>query len=250
MLESLDGGTITAVVTAFLIAGVVKGALGMGLPTISVAIMGIALGLREAIPVLMIPSFLANLWQFTRPGPVLPLFKRFGMMNLAACIGIWLGTILLFRIDPAVINTLFGGVVILYAVLNLTRVEFTLAPQREPLLGPPVGFFSGLLSGVSGSLLLPVAVYLQALKLEKDTFVQAVGLSLFIGTVIWALSLYAEGAMTPEAWTLSALAVPPILIGMAIGQWLRGRIPEAKFRTAIYIILILLSANLIRKGVL
>ena len=95
-----------------------------------------------------------------------------------------------------------------------------------------------------------MAVFLQALKLDKDTFVQAVGLSPFIGTVIWAISLYSEGTMNADAWILSAIAVPPILVGMVIGQWLRGRIPEAQFRTAIYIILILLSANLIRKGLL
>lgn len=243
-----DAETAGAVIAAFLIAGVVKGALGMGLPTISLAIMGIALGLREAIPVLMIPSFLANLWQFTRPGPILPLFKRFGLLNLLACLGIWAGTVLLFRIDPAIINTLFGSVVILYAVLNLLKVEFIIPPGREKLFAPPVGFLSGLLSGVSGSLLLPVVVYLQALKLEKDMFVQAVGLSLFIGTVAWAASLDAEGAMTPDAWILSAIAVPPILIGMTIGQWLRGRIPDNTFRTAVYVILILLSANLVRKG--
>ena len=95
-----------------------------------------------------------------------------------------------------------------------------------------------------------MAVYLQALKLDKDTFEQAVGLSLFIGTVIWAICLYSEGAMTADAWILSAIAVPPILVGMVLGQWLRDRIPEAQFRTAIYIILTLLSANLIRKGLL
>ena len=56
-------------------------------------------------------------------------------MNLAACIGIWLGTIFLLRIDTVIINSLFGSVVILYALLNLTRLEFTLEPGREPLSG-------------------------------------------------------------------------------------------------------------------
>ena len=135
MLETLEGDTVATVVIAFLVASGVKGALGMGLPTISVAIMDKAVGLREAIPVLMIPSFLTNLWQGTWPGPVMPLFKRLGMMNLAACIGIWLGTIFLIRIDTVIINSLFGSVVILYALLNLTRVEFTLEPGREPLFG-------------------------------------------------------------------------------------------------------------------
>ena len=87
MLDTLEGGTVATVIIAFLVASVVKGALSMGLPTISIAIIGVALGLREAIPVLMIPSFLANLWQSNRPGPVMPLFKHFGMMNPAACWG-------------------------------------------------------------------------------------------------------------------------------------------------------------------
>ncbi|MEE3094273.1 MAG: hypothetical protein VX340_09305 [Pseudomonadota bacterium] len=77
MLETLEGDTVATVVIAFLVAGIFKGALGMGLPKISVAIMVVALGLCEATPVLMIPLFLANLWQGTRPGPVMPLFKRF-----------------------------------------------------------------------------------------------------------------------------------------------------------------------------
>ena len=135
MLDTLEGGTVATVIVAFLVASVVKGALSMGLPTISIAIIGVALGLREAIPVLMIPSFLANLWHSNRPGPVMPLLKHFGMMNLAACIGIWLGTILLFRIDTVIINSLFGSIVMLYALLNLTRVEFTLESGREPLSG-------------------------------------------------------------------------------------------------------------------
>jgi len=57
-----------------------------------------------------------------------------------------------------------------------------------------------------------------------------------------------EGAMTQEAWTLSALALAPTLVGMVIGQKLRGRVPEAKFRTGVYLVLIVLAANLIRKG--
>ena len=54
--------------------------------------------------------------------------------------------------------------------------------------------------------------------------------------------------MTGEAWILSAIAVPPILAGMTVGQWLRGRITDTKFRTAVFIILIVLAANLVRKG--
>ena len=247
-METVDATTLATVVTAFLVAGVVKGALGMGLPMISMTIMGTALGLWEAIPTLMIPSFLANLWQFSRPNPIWPLVKRFGAMNLAACLGIWISTAFLFCIDAFVVNTIFGVVVIVYAGVNLTRVEWTIPREKEKQWGVPVGFFAGLLTGVSGLLLLPLVIYLQTLKLDKDTFVQAAGLSMFIATVIWAAALYGEGAMTIRAWTLSAIAVPPVVFGLAVGIWLRGKIREDVFRSVVYIFLILLSANVVRKG--
>ena len=212
MLETLEGDTVATVVIAFLVAGIFKGTLGMGCRRYPLQ-LGVAIGLREAIPVLMIPSFLANLWQSNRPGPVMPLFKHFGMMNRQPVVD---DPFVSHR--PVIINSLFGSVVILYALLNLTRLDFTLEPGHEPLFGPPVDFFSGLLSGVSGSLLLPVAVNLRALKLDKDTFVQAVGLSLFIGTVIWAISFHSEGGMTADIWILPAIAVPPILVSMVISQ--------------------------------
>ena len=247
-METVDATTLATVVTAFLVAGVVKGALGMGLPMISMTIMGTALGLWEAIPILMIPSVLANLWQFSRPNPIWPLVKRFGTINLAACLGIWISTALLFGVDAFVVNTIFGVVVMLYAAVNLTRFEWTVPREKENQWGVPVGFFAGLLTGVSGLLLLPLVAYLQMLKLGKDTFVQAAGLSMFIATVIWAAALYGEGAMTIRAWTLSAIAVPPVVIGLAVGIRLRGRIREDMFRSAVYIFLIVLSANVLRKG--
>ena len=69
-----------------------------------------------------------------------------------------------------------------------------------------------------------------------------------LATVIWAAALYGEGAMTIRAWTLSAIAVPPVVIGLAVGIRLRGRIREDMFRSAVYIFLIVLSANVVRKG--
>ncbi len=53
--------TLATVTVAFLVGGTIKGVTGMGLPTVSVAIMGGVLGLREAIPILMVPSLIANL---------------------------------------------------------------------------------------------------------------------------------------------------------------------------------------------
>lgn len=240
--------TLATVALAFLVAGCVKGAIGMGLPTIAVAIMGAELGLREAIPVLLVPSLVANIWQSARPGPLGPLLRRFGLINAASGLGIWFGTMVLFRVDPTLLAALLGAVIIVYALVNLMAVELTMTPRQERALAFPVGLVSGVLTGATGSLLLPNIVFLQALRLKRDTFIQATGLTLLIGTVVWGAALLGEGAMDAAGWLLSALALLPTLLGMAFGQWLRPRIPEARFRTGVYVLLLLLAANLIRNG--
>ena len=240
--------TLATVTVAFLVGGTIKGVTGMGLPTVSVAIMGGVLGLREAIPILMVPSLIANIWQSARPNPIGPLLRRFALINAASCVGIWIGTIVLFRVDPRLLSAVLGVIIVLYALMNLFAVKLEATPGQERALAAPVGLFSGLLTGSTGSLLLPNIVYLQALQLSRDTFVQATGLTLLVGTVVWAVALYNEGAMARSAWFLSAFALIPTLLGMAAGQWLRGRIPEARFRTGVHVLLLLLAANLIRKA--
>lgn len=244
----MDAETLATVTVAFLVGGTIKGVVGMGLPTISVAIMGSVLGLREAIPILVLPSLIANIWQAARPNPIAPLLRRFALMNAASCVGIWIGTMVLFRVDPRLLSAFLGVVIVDYALLSLSALELKATPGQERTLAAPVGLFSGVLTGSTGSLLLPNIVFLQALRLGRDTFVQATGLTLLIGTAVWAVALYSEGAMDRSAWFFLTFALIPTLIGMRAGQFLRGRIPEARFRTGVHVLLLLLASNLIRTG--
>ena len=245
----MDFETLATVAGAFLLGGTIKGVTGMGLPTVAVAIMGAALGLREAIPILVVPSLLANVWQAAWPNRIGPLLRRFAVINAASCVGIWIGTMVLFRVDPRLLSALLGLVITAYALVNLFALEIQATARQERTLAVPVGLFSGVLTGSTGSLLLPNIVYLQALHLGRDTFVQATGLTLLVGTVVWAAALYSEGAMNGSAWLLSTFAVVPTLIGLFAGQALRSRISEVRFRTGVHVVLLLLAANLIRKGV-
>lgn len=121
-------------------------------------------------------------------------------------------------------------------------------PQnREGVLTPIVGLSAGLLTGTTGSLLLPLMIYLQALGLEKDRFVQAAGLSLLIGSIAWALSLAQQGAFDGRAIMLSGFAVVPTLAGIAFGQWIRDRLSQILFRKIVLCLLLVLGANLVYK---
>lgn len=246
----MEPSLLLLVVLAFFVGGISKGATGMGLPTISVAILTTATELRVAVPILMFPSFAANIWQMTRGGMVGGLLRRFGMLNAFACAGIWLGTEILYTAAPSGLNLLLATVVIGYALVELFSVSFTLPPRWEKPLAPLVGFGAGLVTGMTGTMLWFVMIYLQALRLDKDTFIKALGLSLLIGTVAWAISLLSQGAMTLPVTLASAIAVPPVLAGMAIGHWCRDRIPQRRFRCMIAVLLLLLGLNLLRSVLL
>ncbi len=246
----MDAFTASVVALAFLVSGVVKGAVGIGQATTAVAILTTALGLREAVPLLIVPTLVANAWQIRRGEALGALFKRFWALNAAACIGIWIGTVILFAIDPVALAAVLGAVVCFYAVINLTRWTIRMKAARERWMSPAAGFVSGVLTGTTGSLHLLLVVYFQALGLEKDRFVQACGLTFLIGTVIWAASLAERGALDATTSAVSALALIPTLLGMAAGSWLRARVSEELFRRWVWIGMIVLGLNLIRKAVM
>jgi len=47
----------------FLLAGTVKGLVGLGLPAISIALMSLYLPLPEAIALISLPTIFTNIWQ-------------------------------------------------------------------------------------------------------------------------------------------------------------------------------------------
>jgi uncharacterized membrane protein YfcA len=130
--------------------------------------------------------------------------------------------------------------------MALLQYAPSIPAHREPVLTPIVGLGAGLLTGTTGSLLMPLMVYLQALGLEKDRFVQAAGLSLLIGTVAWAASLTQQGAFDDyQVILLSSAALIPTLLGMIFGQWIRDRLSQTLFRKIVYGSQMILGFNLI-----
>ena len=241
----MDLSLLVIVALAFSTAGIIKGALGVGLPTTAIAILSSGLELRHAIPLLIVPSLAANIWQIMRGGELWLLVRRFWLLNAIACAGIWLGTVILFRVDSAMLSALLGLVIVTYCVMGLFEYAPKVPRHREALFTPIVGLGAGLLTGATGSLLMPLMVYSQALGLEKDRFVQAAGISLLIGTIAWAASLAQQGAFDSRVLLISGLALIPTLAGLLFGQWLRDRLPQAVFRKIVFLFLSILGFNLI-----
>ncbi|MBH67996.1 MAG: hypothetical protein CMM58_06560 [Rhodospirillaceae bacterium] len=222
----------------YLVAGYVKGVVGLGLPTISLALLAAVLGLKEAMVVLLVPSFVTNVVQAVAGGGLLTLTRRLWTFLLLLCVCTWISAGILARVDSDVFAIGLGIILIIYSGLSLMRAQITAPGKREAWLGPLMGAFTGISTGLTGTFVVPGVLYLQSLNLGKKDLVQAMGLCFTVATLALGISLENHGIFKADLAVVSCAMVVPALIGMAVGVKVRGKIDEFLFRRIFFIALL------------
>jgi uncharacterized membrane protein YfcA len=220
----LETDIIIIAVVAFVLGGFVKGVVGLGLPTISLAILTATVGLKEAMVLMLFPSFVTNVWQAVIGGQLIAILRRLWSFLAVGSICIWIATGWLAK---AV--SLFAG---------------TLPPpgKAEPWLTPIVGAVAGIITGLTGSFTVPGIMYLQALGLAKDIFIQAMGVVFTMSTLTLGISLAANGLMPKELGMLSIAGLIPAALGMVFGQRIRDKLSEQQFKKVFFASLMVVGA--------
>jgi len=236
------------VIITFVLAGAVKGVIGLGLPTIAMGLLGLAMPPAQAAALLIVPSTLTNLWQLAAGGHLLALLRRLRPMLAMIFIGTLLGSAWL-GIDsgPWAVHAL-GAALLVYAMYGLVGPDLRLAPSREGWLGPLCGLVTGIVTAATGVFVIPAVPYLQSLGLSREQMIQALGLSFTVSTVALALGLAGQDALGGQALGASLLMLAPALLGMLAGQWLRQRISPALFKRCFFIGLAVLGGHLLING--
>jgi uncharacterized membrane protein YfcA len=233
------------VALTFGLAGVVKGVSGMGLPTVAVGLLGLMMTPAEAVALLIIPSLVTNVWQFVAGRHQRRIVLRTWPMLLASGITTWAATGLLTGGSTAHAGIALGLTLMVYAIAGLARFQISVSAQVEPWLAPMIGATTGVVAGATGVFTIPAVPYLQALGLEKEDLVQALGLSFTVSTLALAAGLANYGAFHLTAAGLSIVCTAPALAGMFLGQWIRARVDPATFRQLFLIGLLILGVDLV-----
>jgi uncharacterized membrane protein YfcA len=240
-----DAPTILAVAGTFLIAGAVKGVIGLGLPTVSLALLTVALDLPHAMALLLVPSFVTNLWQAAVGGNGRAILRRLWPFLLMATATVWLGATALTRVDLSLLSKLLGVVLIVYAAVNLIGLRFTITTRQEVWVGPLVGSLNGVLTGMTGSFVVPGVLFLQAIGLSRDRLIQAMGMLFTASTLALAVALQGNDLLTIGLGSLSAVALLPAIIGMLVGQRIRQELSEQLFRRVFFVSLLMLGGYIV-----
>lgn len=243
-----DAATIAVIAATFLLAGAVKGVIGLGLPTISLGLLTAALDLPTAMVLLIVPSLVTNIFQAGAGGHARTVLLRIWPFLLMAGATVWIGAAALTRFDPDLLSGLLGVLLVSYAALGLSGARLAIPAGREAWAGPVLGAANGILTGMTGSFVVPGVMFLQAIGLSRDMLVQAMGMLFTVSTVALALALRGSNVMTAELGIASALALAPALIGMVLGQAVRQRISEARFRQVFFLAILVLGIYIVARA--
>ncbi len=234
------------VCAVFLLAGSVKGVVGLGLPAVSIALLTFALGPDRAVVLMLLPALVTNLYQALVGGHLLWLLRELRGFFIGAALCVWLGVMWRGTFDLDTLTSLVGAVVMAYAAVGLAVPVWPKpSAQQTRWLHPAFGVASGTLTGLSGLAVLPGALYLQALQLGRDRQVQALGVLFSVTTLGLLVALGSRGTVTPQLLTLSAIGVVPALLGLWLGGRFRKRLSERQFRQVVLVALLLLGAYLV-----
>ena len=236
-----DPLSLFVISATFIIAGGVKGVIGLGLPTVSLGLLTATLDLPTAMALLIAPSLVTNLYQATAGGHARLILWRIWPFLLIATATVWLGAIALTRVDLDVLSALLGLLLVAYGGLSLAGVRLRIPARSEGWMGLVFGTANGILTGMTGSFAVPGVMYLQGIGLSRDILVQSMGMLFTASTVALALALGTNALLSTELVIASLLAIVPSLIGMWAGQNLRRRLSETQFRGALSIGIVLLG---------
>jgi hypothetical protein len=237
--------TVVVVALTFVAAGFVKGLVGMGLPTVAMGLLGVAMPPVQAATLVVVPSLVTNVWQLVAGPRLAALVKRFATMMLGVCAGTALGIGLLTGGANALATALLGGVLAAYAAIGLGSARFSVSPRSERWLSPLIGLITGVLTGATGVFAIPAVPYLNSLALDKDDLIQALGLSFTVSTVALGVGLAVSGRFDAAVAGNSMLALLPAVAGMLLGQRARKRLPPQAFRRWFFLGLLLLGVYMV-----
>jgi uncharacterized membrane protein YfcA len=220
----------------FALGGLVKGVVGLGLPTVTMGLLAMTMPSLQAAALLIVPSLITNVWQMLAGPALRPAFTRLWPMLLAVCLGTWSGRGLMDPSYAGLEGLLLGIALLVYALLGLSHIRFHVSRRGEPIAGPVVGLVTGVITAATGVFVIPAVPYLYAIGLEKDELVQALGLAFTVSTIALAINIGATSSTQQMAalGVPSAIALGAALAGMAAGQALRDRLSPERFRQVFF----------------
>ncbi len=239
---------IVITLLVYLLAGLVKGTLGIGFPTAAIAFTAVFLDARTAISLVVIPMLLTNIWQVYRSGNVIGVWRK--NWRLAICM---VAMIMVFSrvtgdVPMRVLTMMLGVVTASFAIVSLLQSTPSIPKKYDSMMQVIAGLVAGTLGGLVGVWAPPIVMYLSSQQLDIKEFVQSTGLLLGLGSLVLLGGYWQVGIINANNAPLSLMLIVPAILGFTVGEKLRSRLKTETFRQILLIFFFLMGLNLIRRA--
>lgn len=240
---------LAAILATYLLAGTGKGITGLGFSTICLPFLALSVGLKDALPLVIIPSVCSNLMVMIGVGNFVPAVKRFWPMLLTTVPGLILGLWLLDAFDGETAGAMLGLVLLAFCIFSYANPNYQIPARLQAPLAPISGFLTGTFNGITGSQVMPSMPFLMSLGLERNMFIQSINCSFTMSSFIMAIGLTQLGLFTMQAFVISLCGVVMAFFGVRFGERLRDMLSPEQFRNAILALLVVMAIILIIKAI-
>ena len=247
-LGGFDPGLLLAVALCFVIAGTVKGVVGIGLPTTAIGLITLILDPRTTIAIVLLPMLLLNAWQVWRAGNTWAALVRYRLFILVLALSLTTTLPLAGQASDEALLAFTGMVILLFVAVNLSFRVPPLPDRYERAAQGTAGLAAGILGGLTAVWGPPMVIYLTAKRADKDEVVRATGLLILSGSLPLTIGYILQGHLSASNASVSALMVLPGLLGFTVGERLRRHLSPDRFRIVLLLIFFGLGLNLLRRG--
>lgn len=249
MLAHLTLTQILLIAGILVIAGMIKGVLGVGLPLVAVPLISQVVPVPLAIMILALSTVVSNAFQAFQGGNLVGVLRRFWTLFVPLIVSLVIAARLLVALHDRTLSIILGSLLLLFTILSWFPAILQVKIQHEKVMNPVVGTISGVLGGVSSFYGPALLMYMVALRLPKDFFISAISTAYFLGALPLIVSLMVYGAMGRDEFALSTVSLVPVFAGLLIGQVIQRRMPQEAFRKGLFVILLLTGASLILRAI-
>ena len=223
-------------------ASLVQALSGFGLAMVGMPLLVTLVGVRTATPLMAALSVFVQIPMLIRYRHEVD-WRAVLRLGLAMVVGVPLGVLALKRVDPTIVSTLLGVIVIGYALYALVVPE--LPRLTRPGWAIPFGFVAGLLSGAYSTGGPPLIVYGDASRWEREAFKGNLQAIFMMAVATQLVSHGLAGNLTPEVGRDLLMGLPGMALGIPAGLALDKVVNTALFRKIVLGLLVLLGLNLI-----
>ncbi len=214
----------------FFLGGLVKGTIGVGLPTVTLTLLSFFFDIKDSISFILIPVILTNLVQMLDGKELKSIFQQTKFFLITSVVCVIPGFLILRAINSNTILLILASLLVLNSCLVLFNKIITIKRHTSFHTQFWIGALTGITTGVTSIYTMPFIFLIQSLKFNKEKLIQLMGLSFFLYSLTQFTLFYSFSMINEKVLLFSSVACVPIIFGVISGKYLRKVLSEKAFR--------------------